>query len=181
MGREYRNYSPEKSILLKDDLLPAAKNWVNWCFTPLQQKQIELGLDTVIRMEGLRTKKFPVPDDFFQTNLDHTHNIIKDAKHIHATKKEMSKYINFSDVQIDGFGHDIPEILRNVGDVQPTERTKRDWARKRLEHIAAKNYLIPLIKDPEARADALRRYIEYEKADPSNLEVQMAKYPSSAD
>lgn len=181
MGRELKNYSSEIPLRLNDDLLLAAENWVGQCFTPFQQKQIEHGLNSVVRMTGLRVKGFPIPGDFIQTNLGHTKNIIKDAKDIHTTKKEISKYINLSDVQIFGYGHDIPEVLHKVGDVQPTDRTRRDWARKRLEHIAAKNYLIPLIKNPEARADALRRYKEYEIADPNNLEVQMAKYLDQKD
>lgn len=181
MSRERRKNSPELPIHLNDELLPPAQRWIDWVFTPAQQRQIEEGLHGVVRMEGIRDKGFPMPPGFKQTNLQHEGNILHDARVLNQTTSELPKYIDFSKVQIFGYGHDIPEFLVGVGDVQPTDRTKRDWARKRLEHKAAKNFLIPQIQDPEARADALRRYNEYIGGYPDNLEVQMAKYLDQRD
>lgn len=173
--------TPELPICLKDKLLPEAKAWIDRVFTPSQQYLIENGLHGVSRMKGIRDKGFPIPSDFIQTNLEHEANILGNAKEIHDTNPALAKSLNFADVQIYAYGHDIPEMLDKVGDVQPTERTKRDQARKRLEYRAAVGFLIPHIESPESRNDALRRYREYVEADPDNLEVQMARYLDQRD
>ncbi len=169
MSHRERLRTTELPEHLRDNLLPRAQEWIDKTFTSQQQHQIETGLNGVIRMSGLRKKGFPIPQDFQQTNLVHEINMLREARELASTKPELSKHIDFSEVQIYVYGHDVPEMLDKVGDVQPTNRTRRDEARKRLEHMAAKNFLIPQIMDPEMRADALRRYKEYEAAHPQTI------------
>ncbi|MGE5041562.1 MAG: HD domain-containing protein [Candidatus Levyibacteriota bacterium] len=157
-----------------EHLLPQALEFFNR-FQPSEQKLFAASMAGVVRMKGLREKKFPIPEDFIETNLDHVRSLMEIAYEYHATYPELREHIDFNSVQKKLLVHDIGEAHPVIGDRPPVGRTQEDEQAKRLEPYAGVR-ILRNISDPELREETISHYKEYSSKDPHNIEVQMAAF-----
>lgn len=180
MGRERRTYSPELPVRFKDVLLPDAQKFYDWVLTPQLQYQYENALHGVKRMKGIRDKGFPLPEGFSESNQEHVVDAMRMAREYSLGYPDISRAIRFGRVQILLGVHDSGELAEKVGDVQPTNRSRRDEARKRLEPIAARKAVISQVPNSHAKTEVQKHYSRYQLNNPYDLEVQMARFIDKA-
>ncbi|HSX40090.1 MAG TPA: hypothetical protein VLF68_00595 [Candidatus Saccharimonadales bacterium] len=135
------------------------------------QERYEQSLHSVRRGSKIQEKFNPT---FAETNLEHVADATKRLTNWGETFPALRGPIDFDEAIAEIVTHDAGEAARLIGDVQPTDRTHRDWARKRLEPVAARRAIFPFIPDPFARDLAQYYYDRYVANNENDLTTQIA-------
>jgi 5'-deoxynucleotidase YfbR-like HD superfamily hydrolase len=169
--------TPELGIVDSGVLLPKALEFYTSTLTTELQQIYEAGNNAVIRMEGLRAQGF-VPEGVLESNHDHIMQSLEMAKEYKEKYPQLGEVIDFEIIQIMILMHDCGEFV--IGDIQPVERSKKQERLKAIESFVAQKKVLALIPDKKMREEAIELYRRYNRNDPKDSEVQMARFIDKA-
>jgi 5'-deoxynucleotidase YfbR-like HD superfamily hydrolase len=169
--------TPELGIVDSGALLPKALAFYASTLSTELQQVYEAGNNAVIRMEGLRAQGF-VPEGVEESNHDHIMQSLEMAKEYKEKYFQLGEEIDFELVQIMILMHDCGEFV--IGDIKPVDRSKKEERLKAIESFVAQKKVLALIPDKEMRSKTIETYRRYNRNDPKDSEVQMARFIDKA-